>query len=54
MGYGIALWIPVTVENFNSPAKEWPSKRHTLGSNILLADGHAEYHKMMDLGSSQA
>ena len=35
--------------NFNSPAKEWPSKRHTLGSNILLADGHAEYHKMMDL-----
>ena len=35
--------------NFNNPAKEWPSKRHTLGSNILLADGHAEYHKMMDL-----
>ena len=35
--------------NFNNPAREWPSKRHTLGSNILLADGHAEYHKMMDL-----
>ena len=35
--------------NFNKPAAEWPSKRHTLGSNILLADGHAEYHKMMDL-----
>ncbi len=35
--------------NFNNPAREWPSKRHTLGSNILLADGHSEYHKMMDL-----
>ncbi len=35
--------------NFNNPAREWPSMRHTLGSNILLADGHAEYHKMMDL-----
>jgi len=34
---------------FKKPAQEWPSKRHTLGSNILLADGHAEYHKMMDL-----
>ena len=40
--------------NFNSPAKEWPSKRHTFGSNILLADGHSEYHKMMDLGGAQA
>jgi len=35
--------------NFNNPAREWPSMRHTLGSNILLADGHSEYHKMMDL-----
>ena len=35
--------------NFSNPAREWPSKRHTLGSNILLADGHSEYHKMMDL-----
>ena len=34
---------------FANPAREWPSKRHSLGSNILLTDGHAEYHKMLDL-----
>ena len=40
---------PCDPGSFKSPAREWPSKRHSAGSNILLADGHAEYHKMMDL-----
>ena len=40
---------PTDAGNFKNPAREWPSKRHSAGSNILLADGHAEYHKMMDL-----
>ena len=40
---------PTDPGNFNQPAKEWPSKRHSNGSVFLLADGHAEYDKLMNL-----
>jgi len=39
---------------FNNPAKEWPSKRHLAGSNIVFADGHADYYKMLDLVGRKA
>ena len=40
---------PADPGTFKDPAAEWPSKRHNLGSNILLTDGHTEFHKMLDL-----
>ena len=45
---------PADPGTFNNPAKEWPSKRHLAGSNIVFADGHVEYHKMLDLVGRKA
>jgi prepilin-type N-terminal cleavage/methylation domain-containing protein/prepilin-type processing-associated H-X9-DG protein len=33
---------------FETPASEWPSRRHNLGSNMLFCDGHVEYDKQMN------
>ncbi|MBI4327021.1 MAG: DUF1559 domain-containing protein [Chloroflexi bacterium] len=35
----------------NSEDPEWPSRRHNMGSNFMLCDGHAEYAKQKDLVS---
>ncbi len=40
---------PADPGTFQTPAKEWPSRRHSLGSNILLMDGHVEHDRQMDL-----
>ena len=39
---------PADAGSFNSPAAEWPSRRHSLGSNIVFSDGHTEYDKQME------
>ena len=45
---------PADPGTFKNPAPEWPSKRHLAGSNIVFADGHVEYHKMLDLVGRKA
>ena len=40
---------PADPGTFKTPAKEWPSRRQSLGSNILLMDGHVEHDAQMDL-----
>lgn len=42
---------PADPGTFSTPAAEWPSRRHSLGSNILLMDGHVENQKQMKLVS---
>lgn len=42
---------PADPGTFQTPAAEWPSRRHSLGSNILLMDGHVENERQMDLVS---
>ena len=42
---------PADPGTFETPAAEWPSRRHSLGSNILLMDGHVEHDRQMDLVS---
>jgi prepilin-type N-terminal cleavage/methylation domain-containing protein/prepilin-type processing-associated H-X9-DG protein len=42
---------PADPGTFLTPANEWPSRRHGLGSNILLLDGHVEHQRQMDLVS---
>ena len=37
---------PGTYEN---PAPEWPSRRHSDGSNVLWVDGHVEHRRQIDL-----
>jgi prepilin-type N-terminal cleavage/methylation domain-containing protein/prepilin-type processing-associated H-X9-DG protein len=39
---------PADSGTFANPAREWPSRRHNLGSNILFCDSHVEYGKQMD------
>lgn len=34
---------------FNNPGGEWPSRRHSLGSNVLFTDSHVEFWKQMRL-----
>jgi prepilin-type processing-associated H-X9-DG protein len=29
-------------------AAEWPSRRHSLGSNMMFVDGHAEYGRQAE------
>lgn len=42
---------PADPGTFSTPAAEWPSRRHGLGSNILLLDGHVEHEAQMELVS---
>lgn len=32
----------------NQEAAEWPSRRHSMGSNMMFVDGHAEYGKQAE------
>ncbi len=40
---------PNDLGTFERPASEWPSKRHSLGSNLAFTDGHSEYDRQRNL-----
>ncbi|MDX1951726.1 MAG: type II secretion system protein [Verrucomicrobiota bacterium] len=40
-----------TAPSPNGEDPEWPSRRHSMGSNVMFCDGHAEYAKQKDLVS---
>jgi len=44
---------PADPGTFANPAPEWPSRRHNLGSNALLVDGHVERWKQMRLVAAE-